>query len=77
MIYIMLPHDLELPMRVFRNFGLVEQVMRQAPDKCTVFGYSDDLDECVHVWIYHLGPYNTIIREPASQLPSESLLRLQ
>lgn len=77
MIYILFPHDVNLPMRVFRNFGLVEQIMKRSREKCTVFGYSDDLDECTFVWTYHLGPYNTILREPASQLPSESLLRLQ
>jgi hypothetical protein len=73
MIYILIPHNLELPMRVFHNFGLVEQVMRQGPDKCTVFGYTDGFDECSHVWTWHLGPNKSIIREPASQLLLESL----
>jgi hypothetical protein len=73
----MIPHNLELPMRVFRNFGLVEQVMRQGPHKCTVFGYSDEQDELFHVWTWHLGPNNSLIREPASQLLSESLRPIQ
>lgn len=77
MIYILIPHNLSLPMRVFRNFGLVEQVMRRGPDKCTVFGYTDDMDESTHVWTWHLGPNNSIIREPASQLLLESLLPIQ
>lgn len=77
MIYILIPHDLSLPLRVFRNFGLVEHIMRREREKCTVFGYSDDLDECSHVWTYYIDSHNMIRRDPASQLPSESLLHLQ
>lgn len=77
MIYVLIPHDPTLPLRVFCNFGLVEQVMRQGPHKSTVLGYSDSLDECCHVWTYQLGPNNSIIRDPASQLLLESLLPTQ
>jgi hypothetical protein len=77
MIYILIPHDLTSPLRVSRNFGLMEQVVRQGSEMCTVFGYSDDQDESSHIWTWHLGPNNTLNREPANPLLLESLRPLQ
>ena len=79
MIYLLIPHDTCLPFRIFRNFGLVEQVMRQeVGDWCTVFGYTDALDEGTPTWIWFKGKEgNHIYRQEVTQLPSESSLPRQ
>jgi hypothetical protein len=78
MIYILIPYDTTLSIRVFRNFGLVEQVMRGGGGNwCIVFGYSIEMDECAPIWTWTIGKNGQISRERATQLPSESLLPLQ
>jgi hypothetical protein len=77
MIYILLPNDGKDGMRVFTNFGLMEQVIRHQgitrqqwkmdPDWCTVLGYDESVDECVLIWKWFLGPTGNLIREPANQ----------
>lgn len=74
MIYLLIPHDTSLPFRMFRNFGFVEQVMRSREgDWCTVFGYTNDIDECAPVWTWHKDKDGThIYRNMVTQSPSES-----
>jgi len=78
MIYLLVPHDTRLPFRMFRNFGLVEQVMKQTPgDWCSVFGYTSELDECSPVWLWRKRNGITIHRDKVTQSPSESSLPTQ
>jgi len=82
MIYVLIPHSGLEGMRVFSNFGLMEQViLRQAdlhlqwhldPDWCSVFGYESEVDELAPTWIWHIGSNGQLIREHVSQLPSIS-----
>lgn len=73
-----MPHDPSVPFRIFRNFGLVEQVMKQTPgDWCSVLGYTAELDECSPVWIWRKKSETMIVRERVTQLPSESSLPTQ
>jgi hypothetical protein len=77
MIYILFPYDNVGAMRVFGNFGMMEQVvLRQAnmrmqwhldPDWCTVYGYEEGADEFVPIWVWHVGPSGNLIREPFSR----------
>jgi hypothetical protein len=77
-MYLLVPHDPTLPFRMFRNFGLVEQVMKQTPgDWCSVLGYTSELDECPPVWLWRKRDGTTISREAVTQSPSESLLPIQ
>jgi hypothetical protein len=74
MIYLLIPHDTQAPIRIFRNFALAEQVLRrQEGDWCTVFGYTNDLDECTPIWIWYKGKEgNHVYRDEVIRSPSES-----
>ena len=78
MIYLLVPHDPTMFIRMFTNFGLVEQVMRSGKEGwCTVLGYATETDECSPLWVWTLGKGGRITRERATQLPSESSLQTQ
>lgn len=78
MIYMLIPYNTDLPIRMFTNFGLVEQVMRGGGENwCIVFGYMIEMDECVPIWTWTIGKDGRIQRERATRLPSESLLPIQ
>jgi hypothetical protein len=77
MIYVLLPHDNAEAIRVFSNFGMMEQILlRQGdlrqqwhldPDWCSVVGYELSGDEYAPIWVWHLGPAGGLIREPFNQ----------
>lgn len=79
MIYVLVPHDGVEGIRVFENYGMMEQtVLRQGmmrlqwhldPDWCLVTGYDQGLDECVPIWRWYVGPAGQLVREPASRSP--------
>lgn len=79
MIYILIPYEGVDGLRVFTNFGLMEQmILRQGglrrqwkldPDWCTVYGYDSTVstDEYAPIWKWYLGDAGNLIREPISQ----------
>ena len=65
MIYLLLPHNTDGAIRMFGNYGLMEQVVRsQAKDWCVVYGYEMGIDEYEVVWVWRLGPNGILIRSP-------------
>lgn len=74
MIYLLLPHDTSSPVRVFGNFGMIEQVILREGNKrlqwhldadwCTAIGYENECDEFIPIWVWYLGESGTIIRRP-------------
>lgn len=77
MIYIVIPYENPEAMRVFGNFGMMEQmVLRQGhlrlqwhldPDWCTVYGYESGSDEFTPIWLWHVSSDGDLVREPFNQ----------
>jgi hypothetical protein len=79
MIYILIPYEGITGLRVFTNFGLMEQLMLRHgahllrrnldPDWCTVFGYDSgvSVDEYTPIWRWYLGDAGQLIRERFSR----------
>jgi hypothetical protein len=65
MIYLLSPRDGSCALRIFSNYGLMEQVARsRGGDWCIVYGYELGIDEYNLVWIWHQGPGGYLIRSP-------------
>lgn len=66
MIYLLIPMDTKESVRIFSDYGLMEQVMWSRPsDWCTVYGYELAIDEYQLIWMWHKGPSNHLIRSRA------------